>query len=404
MRIVNRIVNILVLIFAITAAVFSYLLFEKREKMIDGWEKMANAIGQTAKNLDEKSGTKLAAELNASTLNHKNYNKTDLSDLENKLSNLSKGAKKIIAQRDSLAGTLQIVAKKSDVKGVTSNDLKKLSSSQAKQKFIETEISRIIQRNNLIFSNYTQHSNSLGNNLTVSELKESPEAASRSFQRAIDELRKHLKAGDATLQSIGSSIGVTPNLNSANYKDEMEKLKAGVQNMKTEIIELKRELNQERRKNNSLSSSLSSSKEQNKKAEDQLADHQKQISDLRYKLLGSPTDAELYATIQGRVENVNTRWKFIVVNLGNQMQTLKKDRVVPLMKGFSMTVVRNINTKKPGYIGRIIISQVGENYAIANIDVNSLQSEIKVGDAVYFTEDDIKFNQNLRETIFSDKK
>ena len=64
MRIVNRIVNILVLIFAITAAVFSYLLFEKREKMIDGWEKMANAISQSAKALDEKSGTKLSSELN----------------------------------------------------------------------------------------------------------------------------------------------------------------------------------------------------------------------------------------------------------------------------------------------------------------------------------------------------
>ena len=372
--------------------------------MIGGWEKMADAISQSAKNLDEKSDTKLAAELNPSALNHKNFNKSDLSALENKLSSLPKGTKNIIAQRDALANTLQIVAKKSDVKGVSSSDLKKLSSSQAKQKFIETEISRIIQRNNQICKNYIEHSSSLGNNLTVSELKESPDTASRSFQRAIDELKDHAKTGDDTISAIGRSIGVSPRLDSANYKSEMEKVRSGVKELKNEVSKLKRELSQERRKNSTLASSLNSSKEDNKKAEDQIANHQKQIALLRDKLLGSPTDAELYATIQGRVENVNTRWRFIVINLGNQMQTIKKDRLVPLMKGFSMTVVRDINTKKPGYVGKIIISQVGENYAIANIDVDSLQSEIKVGDAVYFTEDDIKSNQTFRETVFSDKK
>ena len=57
MRVVNRIVNILVLVFAIAAVVFSYLLFNKREKLVSGWEQMAQTIIQTAKNLDAKSGT-----------------------------------------------------------------------------------------------------------------------------------------------------------------------------------------------------------------------------------------------------------------------------------------------------------------------------------------------------------
>ena len=137
MRIVNRIVNILVLITAIAAAVFSYLLFEKREKMVDGWEKMAKSISMTAKNLDEKSGTNLSKELNSSSLDHKNFNKTDLSALETSLPKLADGAGKVISQRNSLAETLMRIARKFEVKGGSPAELKKVSTSLAKQKLLD---------------------------------------------------------------------------------------------------------------------------------------------------------------------------------------------------------------------------------------------------------------------------
>lgn len=412
MRIVNRIVNILVLIFAVAAAVFSYLLFEKREKMVSGWEKMANTISQSAKALDEKSGTKLSSELSASSLNHKNFNKTDLSALDKALPKLPDGSKKVVAQRDSLAETLYRVARKSEVKGVAAADLKKLSSSQSKQKFIESEIDRSIQRSNEIFQNYVKHSESVGAGLSVREIKESPDAAFRSFQNAIDAVKQHSRAGDDTISAIGRDVGVYPNLRASNYKGEMRKVRDGVKKLKSTISSIRRELDQERRRSRTLAGSLNTSNSNLKTSKEVLAEREKQIADLRNKLYGSmqpPTDAELYATVQGRVESVNTRWKFIVINLGAQMPTIKKSKteermfMIPLMKGFIMTIARNIDTTKPEYIGKIIVTQVGNNYAVANIDVNSLQSEVKVGDAVYFTEDDTISNLKFRESIRNKK-
>lgn len=65
MGILNRVINILILLAAIAAVVFSYMLFSKRNELTDGWQKMAAAINATAATLDDKSasGTKAAQEL-----------------------------------------------------------------------------------------------------------------------------------------------------------------------------------------------------------------------------------------------------------------------------------------------------------------------------------------------------
>lgn len=41
MGILNRVINILILLAAIAAVVFSYMLFSKRNELTDGWQKMA---------------------------------------------------------------------------------------------------------------------------------------------------------------------------------------------------------------------------------------------------------------------------------------------------------------------------------------------------------------------------
>ena len=174
MRVVNRIVNILVLVFAIAAVVFSYLLFNKREKLVSGWEQMAQTINQTAKNLDAKSGTKLAVELSSEKLNHKQFNKTDLSELEKALPKLPEGAKKIIAQRDALAEALNQVGKYAEINDVKTADLEKLDTSAAKQQQIVSGAKRTADRNAGIFNDYVRISGSAGANTSVGELKKNP--------------------------------------------------------------------------------------------------------------------------------------------------------------------------------------------------------------------------------------
>ena len=99
MGIFNKVVNILVLVFAIAGVTFSYLLFNKREQLVAGWEEMSQSIAQTAKALEQNSGLKLSAKLNADTLGHKSPDNADLSGLKRNLPELSKAAKQITAQR-----------------------------------------------------------------------------------------------------------------------------------------------------------------------------------------------------------------------------------------------------------------------------------------------------------------
>ena len=79
MGILNRVINILILLAAIAAVVFSYMLFSKRNELTDGWQKMAAAINATAATLDDKSasGTKAAQELAADKLRHTQYANLD---------------------------------------------------------------------------------------------------------------------------------------------------------------------------------------------------------------------------------------------------------------------------------------------------------------------------------------
>ena len=72
MGIFNKVVNILVLVFALAGVALSFLLFNKREMLVAGWEEMSSAVVQTAKSLEKDSGTKLSAKVNKDALGHKN--------------------------------------------------------------------------------------------------------------------------------------------------------------------------------------------------------------------------------------------------------------------------------------------------------------------------------------------
>ena len=124
---------------------------------------------------------------------------------------------------------------------------------------------------------------------------------------------------------------------------------------------------------------------------------------------------ELYSKIQGKVENVNDRWGFVVINLGAKIPVVKKfkkeDKVLymDLLRGYTLTVARNLETNKPEFIAKITVTQVGDNYAVANIDKSSLASpEVKIqpGDAVYFTTEDTVLNLKIKDaaTKAADKK
>ena len=119
-----------------------------------------------------------------------------------------------------------------------------------------------------------------------------------------------------------------------------------------------------------------------------------------------PSDMELYSKIQGKVEKVNDRWGFVVLNLGAKIPVVKKFKkeskvlYMDLLPGYTLTVARNLTTNKPQFIAKIVVTQVGDNYAVANIDKASIPSEelrVQPGDAVYFTTEDTAANLKIKD-------
>ena len=98
MKVTNIILSIIILLLAIALAVSSFFLYEKREIMVNGWEKLTTTINETAKELDKNSGTSEAAKLTVEELAHENYE-----NLDDKLPIIVRQSKAVIAQRDAMA-------------------------------------------------------------------------------------------------------------------------------------------------------------------------------------------------------------------------------------------------------------------------------------------------------------
>ncbi len=411
MRVVNRIVNILVLVFAIAAVVFSYLLFNKREKLVSGWEQMAQTINQTAKNLDAKSGTKLAVELSSEKLNHKQFNKTDLSELEKALPKLPEGAKKIIAQRDALAEALNQVGKYAEINDVKTADLEKLDTSAAKQQQIVSGAKRTADRNAGIFNDYVRISGSAGANTSVGELKKNPTEVARKFTNAVNAMKNRINVYNQNFAQIARTVGApAPQLGGNNYADALKKLQQGVNKMRDDLNKTRRELAQVKRERDQK---INEGKNKDKRINDLNATiRQKDAEIKKLSLLLNPdgglppSDMELYSKIQGKVEQVNSRWGFVVLNLGAKIPVVKKFKkeskvlYMDLLPGYTITVARNLATDKPQFIAKVVVTQVGDNYAVANIDKASIPSEelsVQPDDAVYFTTEDTAANLKIKE-------
>ena len=73
MKAINIVLSILILLLAAAAAVFSYFLYEKRSQFVTGWDKMAEIVNESAKALDQGSGTNLGSKLTKDALGHRNY-------------------------------------------------------------------------------------------------------------------------------------------------------------------------------------------------------------------------------------------------------------------------------------------------------------------------------------------
>ena len=96
----------------------------------------------------------------------------------------------------------------------------------------------------------------------------------------------------------------------------------------------------------------------------------------------APTEPKLNKKHKARVIDVNTKWDFVVINIGKNSKVSSMNVAIP--KNEEMVVVRGLGTASPKFVGKVRIVEVNDDCSIANIVPDKEGDSIKIGDVVYF--------------------
>jgi len=405
MVILNRVINILILLAAIAAVVFSYLLFSKREKLVNGWGQMATAINSAAQALDDggASGTSAAKDLPADKLKHTNYEQ-----LGQVLPKLKDNVSKVIAQRNDLSDKIQQAAAKLSISGVIAKNLKNISAYKDQERIFLNGVDQFRSNRDKMSRSYASTFGRFGASVSPDSLN-NPRTfdteVNKGNMKVTDTLNRK-STYESSIARMSRAIGVSsPRLAGPAYRAELDKTVKAMQAKNNEFRKTQSLLAQEKKKNRDLTNKLT----QRDKALSNLRNlntaSTKEINRLKNilnrdntltipeKLLTSK-DPECYKYVKGVIEYIDKEYGFVTINIGKkysfvQRYGIKDNHVVfPLNSGKVMTVVRNPESNNPLFIAKIIVSRVDDNSSICNL-VSGQVDLIQEGDAVFFTDEDI---------------
>lgn len=424
MAILNRIVNILILLLIIAAGVFSYMLFQKRESLTKGMKDMAGAIANTAKTLDDggASGTKAANNLKPADLDHKK-------DFKKVLPDLDKTAREIVAQRNSLAKSIETASRTLGASGVKSVALRRVDNYEGECKKFQGAVRSFKENSDGVKRAFVTVGNTVNARISVSELEGTGyTVAANKIKAKVTEIRNEHNTVMRDMGYIKGKLGVAGRNYSTNtarfwraevdkraeairkivreradYKrlsenqaKEIEKYKKllagdGKENERSaRIASLRNDLNQNKIGKGGIFQLVSDQKGRIDHLEQVITDDgKKPMPALQLK----PDSPECYKEVRGSIEYVNNEYGFVQINIGKnymivQEYGIKKNNVhFPLQAGLTMTVVRGSGDTAE-FVAKILVKTVNADNAICNV-IKGNVSDIKVKDKVFFSDEDI---------------
>ena len=406
MVILNRVINILILLAAIAEVVFSYLLFSKREKLVNGWDQMAKAINSTAKTLDDggNSGTRAANELPEDKLKHENYEQ-----LGQVLPKLKDNAARIVTQRNELADTIRTAATQLSVSGVDAKNLKNIAAYKDQERIFVSGVKQFRSQRDSLSREYARTFNQFNLNITAEELI-NPKKSGLAINQGNTKIKESIERRDTYanyLSQISRAMDLSrPDIQSPGYRAELKKILDGAKRKNQELKTVTNQLKAERRKTQQLTQQIASQRKTISERNLYIQQKDRQIKNLTNilnkdgsiklpeKLLTSNDKKECYAYVRGVIEYVDKDYGFVTINIGRnysfvQQYGIKKNRVLfPLEAGKTLSVARNLDTMTPLLIGKIFVTKVDDNSAVCNL-IGGHPELYKEGDTVFFSDDDI---------------
>lgn len=403
MKIVNIILSIFILLLAIALAVSSYFLYEKREIMLSGWEKLTGTISETAKEMDKNSGTKYAETLTQDELHHINY-----ANLEEKLKTLNEGAAKLVQQRDNLARTLSNVAKILEAANApAAADLSKLNSSADSAQKVTEQAKEFKARRDAAYNSLLKSGRLLGLSINVNDLKKGDsKKVFDAIDKRINELNTQLRRYEAISREIGSIAGKNLTFNASNYASSLAQLKTAVQALRNKLQNTESQLRGAKNEITDLKGKVANRDKSIQNLNATVSKKDSEIKNYRRALNLEPSEVvnpwndgskEARLAVRGKVIEINKKFGFCVINIGNNTVVEQKignriNKINPQIESnMIVTIARNIDNndeKDDEYISRGKITNVADDCSI--IEDISGDNPIKVGDDIYFAKKDLK--------------
>lgn len=405
----NKIVSISILVLAIAAAVFSFLLFQKRGVLVDGWSKLTTSINDTAKALDAESGTKTASKLTVDNLDHRKYE-----SLDQLLPDLKKQASTVNKQRNELADALTTAATTLDIDGAPeAKDLKDVAQYDGKK----TELLGLVEKVQAKDQDIAKQIAATGSKLGV-QINEKAVTKVGGYKAEIDKytakvssVKTRVDTYDNYLKQIAAAVEAAAPPATEDYPEAVKTISTKVATMKTDFVQAKKDRDMFKTQVGELQTEVAKKDQQINEGKNTLANKEKEVKKLKRDLAkftgegeggekgkivletGSPETLKL---LKGKVVEVSKKWDFVVLDIGSKSKVeqafgnkkIAVDVIIP--KNEEMLVARRIDGDNSEYVGKVKIVKVMENSSIANIVPSPLMKDkIHEGDVVFFSEDTI---------------
>ena len=400
----NVFLAVLIFLLAATSAIFSFFLFEKRAKLVSGYGTFTAHVTQAVEKLDSNSGTDVAGTVNKAALDHSKD-----PDLPAVLKNFSEQTAKVVDERDALANALSQVSRTLEQRGLTAEKFMRLDSYSNTVSQLQKYADAYVARNNAILNSVQNSAYQLGaKGVSVTALKSSNYA---SAYRAMDTRIAFWKRRDSTyasqVRNISSALGgSTPNLSESGYEKGL-----------SDVLTTARKVRSDKDKfYNNWQSGLRTIANLNKVIDKQKQDitnrdltiKRKDMEILRLcKVLGLEVPRQpmldgcedslnlVKSQQKGKILEVDDKFGFVVISLGKNTRVQEQfgnkvndvDPQIP--QGAVLTVAREMSSGDAEYINKIKITRLDDNASIAEPIDKRTGKRMRVGDTVYFADDEI---------------
>lgn len=394
MKVLNIVLSILILILAIASAVFAYLLFDKRQQMVSGYESLGKGIADTARYLDKDSGTQ--TKLN---IDHRSES------LDQEIRKLSQLAKQISDERNALAQALVDVSAQAGG-NATLESLTTLSDYESGVAGVIASVNTLRANRDMLAEGYQQAAGKFDLPLDYAELVGSDrsgwENSIRAFNVDLDNMKKYKEQQESVMRKVAKSLGVEISLTPARYEADLKSYNAaiaGLQSDKAALETAKADLTTELAAANktiegkdseiaSLNAELATQKDEYTRLSAIIKDEAYEYPVVLWRA-GSP---EARKAVDGKIIDINKKFGYVVIDVGSDTlvdQPIAPDRepnkVNPnITAGDEMMVSRYVSADDAKYIGNIKIFKVEGACAFANVTDLADGTNIAVGDTVLF--------------------